>query len=156
MSYLDLARQAVGRRDTTETRTPLAGASADATTVWQAALDRLEGDPRFPPNIMTALREATVQLAADEFNSREFAKLNLDGRPVDCIEPPDPCSRCGSLMLWENALGDWRCLRCDPPEVARRLLETGLQIRRRAGLPGPPGAVEMLADLKKAGRVFDK
>ena len=77
MSYLELARQAVGRRDTTETRTPSAGASADAMTVWQAALDRLEGDPRFPPDIITALREATVQWAANELNSRDVAKLKL-------------------------------------------------------------------------------
>ena len=33
----------------------------DATAVWQAALDRLDGDPLFPPDLMEALRSADAQ-----------------------------------------------------------------------------------------------
>ena len=32
----------------------------------------------------------------------------------DCIEP-DPCPGCGAIMCWWNALGDQRCMACDPP-----------------------------------------
>jgi hypothetical protein len=57
----------------------------------------------------------------------------------DCIDPPDPCPKCGSLELWQSAAGDlfgrtpgrWRCLRCDPPTTARRLAELAERIRRR-------------------------
>lgn len=39
------------------------------------------------------------------------------------IEPPPPCSQCGSLKLWRCAAGDhrglvdgfWKCVHCDPP-----------------------------------------
>lgn len=34
---------------------------ADAAAVWQAALDRLEGDPLFPPGLMEGLRAAEVR-----------------------------------------------------------------------------------------------
>ena len=34
---------------------------ADATAVWQAALDRVEGNPLFPPDAMAALRSAEVR-----------------------------------------------------------------------------------------------
>ncbi len=37
---------------------------ADATAVWQAALDRLDGDPLFPPDVMEALRASEAQWAA--------------------------------------------------------------------------------------------
>ena len=32
-------------------------APTDPTAVWQAALDRLEGDPLFPPEILESLRK---------------------------------------------------------------------------------------------------
>ena len=52
--------------------------------------------------------------------------------PWPQAEPwPDPCERCGSLELWQNYLGDWRCTKCDPPDKARRLLEKTERIRRR-------------------------
>ena len=37
----------------------------DAAALWQAAVDRLEGNPLFPPNLMEALRHAHVQWATD-------------------------------------------------------------------------------------------
>jgi len=33
----------------------------NAMAVWQAALDQLEGDPLFPPDVMDALRAADVK-----------------------------------------------------------------------------------------------
>ena len=45
----------------------------------------------------------------------------------------DPCE-CGSLELWESCGWPrrWRCVHCDPPTKARRLLETVAQIRARS------------------------
>src|SRR5262249_44641314 len=54
----------------------------DATLIWQAVLAELEGDPLFPPNVMEALRAASV------WWSTEPPRL----RPA---EPPVVC-RCGS------------------------------------------------------------
>lgn len=34
----------------------------NAMAVWQAALDRLEGNPLFPPDVMKALRAANVRM----------------------------------------------------------------------------------------------
>lgn len=48
---------------------------------------------------------------------------------------PDPCERCGTLELWQNALGRWRCLRCDPPTKAIRALERVERIRRQQATP---------------------
>lgn len=55
-------------------------------------------------------------------------------QPEDCIAPPDPCPECGSLELWQTLAGNWRCLRCDPPTTAHRLLEQVQRIRRRHGV----------------------
>ena len=49
---------------------------------------------------------------------------------IEC-DPPDPCSECGSLELWETFAGNWRCLRCDPPTESRRLVEKAAQLRER-------------------------
>ena len=68
-------------------------------------------------------------------------------------EPPSPCSECGSLELWETLAGTWRCVHCDPPSTAVRLLDQAAAIRRRHGKPDPPGAAEMLADLKRLATV---
>lgn len=51
-----------------------------------------------------------------------------------------PCPECGGLQLWQSAAGDlfgltpgrWRCMKCDPPTVARRLAEAAERICRRA------------------------
>ena len=75
--------------------------------------------------------------------------LGPDGWPEDSVEPGDPCASCGSLLFWWNPLGDRRCMACDGPSTAIRLLERVEGIRRRHGIPSPPGAVEMLADLKR-------
>ncbi len=50
---------------------------------------------------------------------------------------PDPCPACGSMELWENPLGDWRCMACDPPTKAIQLLKKTQRIRRRHGLENP-------------------
>ena len=120
---------------------------AEAAAVWQAALDRLEGDPLFPPDVMEALRAADARWIDDapdcDLATEPIAEpLGPDGWPVDCIDPNEltPCPKCGTLELWQSAAGDifgltsgrWRCMKCDPPTAARRLAEAAERIRRRA------------------------
>ena len=80
----------------------------DATSVWQTAVDRLEGDPLFPTDTMEALRAADAHWADD--SEAEQARES-----IEVIDPPDSCSKCGYLELWWNVLGDSRCMKCDPP-----------------------------------------
>ena len=84
-----------------------------------APLDDNEAAPLFPPEVMAALRAADVRLADDPWIDPWKAAVEL----------PEACERCGSLELWQSLAGDlsgtapgkWRCVRCDPPETARRL-----------------------------------
>lgn len=66
----------------------------------------------------------------------------------DCIEP-EPCPDCGGVLCWWDPLGDRRCLACDPPKAAIRFLERAERLRRQHNKPSPPGAMEMLAELKR-------
>jgi hypothetical protein len=36
----------------------------------------------------------------------------------ECIEPPDPCPKCGSLMIWWDVLGGQHCMNCEKPKYA--------------------------------------
>ena len=63
--------------------------------------------------------------------------LHPDGDDVsdeECIEPPGPCPKCGSLMLWWDALGGRHCMMCDKPkfsiEKAAELRESAIQLRQ--------------------------
>jgi hypothetical protein len=70
---------------------------ADAAARWEAALERLEGDPLVP--------------------------IDAEGWPADSIDPNElePCPKCQSLELWQSVVGGrWRCLKCDPPTAAER------------------------------------
>ena len=62
----------------------------------------------------------------------------------ECVEPPDPCPKCGNLMIWWDVLGGQHCMICDKPtysiekaaelqELAKRLREfpnTASHVRR--------------------------
>jgi hypothetical protein len=93
----------------------------DATSVWHAALDRLEGDPRFSTDVMEALRAAAAQWADDP-------EADQTGVSIEAIDPPDACPECGTLELWQSLAGNWRCLRCDPPTKAQRLRERAARL----------------------------
>ena len=76
----------------------------NVTSVWQAALDQLEGDPLFPPDVMNALRAANVYWASDESPVRptddsKFMDLGPDGWPVNSIDP----RRTGTLPEMRHA-----------------------------------------------------
>ena len=93
----------------------------DAAAVWKAALNRLEGDPLFAPDVMEALRAADAR----------WDELKPDNAQdsIEVIDPPAPCPNCGTLELWQSLAGDWRCLRCDPPTKAQRLREWAARLK---------------------------
>jgi hypothetical protein len=52
----------------------------------------------------------------------------------ECVKPPDPCPKCGSLMMWWDALGGQHCMMCEkpkyPPEKAAELRELAKRLRQ--------------------------
>jgi len=48
---------------------------------------------------------------------------------LQAIDPPDPCPTCGTFELWQTLVGNWRCLRCDPPTCAWRLMDLANRLR---------------------------
>ncbi|MEX0642334.1 MAG: hypothetical protein WD468_06520 [Pirellulales bacterium] len=60
------------------------------------------------------------------------------------------CPRCGSMRAWQGIGADqWRCVACDPPTKAIKLLALAERIRRERGIASPDGAADMLAQLKQ-------
>ncbi len=49
---------------------------------------------------------------------------------------PEPCGQCGASELWQNALGRWRCIKCDPPTQSIKALNRAGRIRRRHKIKG--------------------
>ena len=103
--------------------------------------DRLRYRPRsaLTPDLTKRVKAYKMDLLA-------ILRLNSSDDAVDT----ESCEKCKRLMFWWNPLGDRRCIMCDPPTTAIRLLENTQRIRRRHGLPVPPGAVEMLNGLRSA------
>ena len=101
--------------------------------------DRLRFYPRtaMTPELVGRLREHKAEVL--EILSEPWPEVDGDA--------PDPCPQCGSLELWETMSGRWRCMKCDPPERAIRLLEKVERIRWRCGLPDPPGAAELFSEI---------
>ena len=52
----------------------------------------------------------------------------------ECIERPDPCQKCGSLMIWWDVLGGQHCMICEKPkytvEQAEELREKAKRLRQ--------------------------
>lgn len=83
-----------------------------------------------------------------DFGRRCSPGTVVDPADVESIDPP-PCPRCGRLEMWQTAAGGWRCLRCEPPTTAIRLLDRAQGIRRRSGMPARPEVAAMLAELRR-------
>ena len=84
-------------------------------------------------DIIRVLRLRTRQVVEREAGSVSPNLLHGRRRMVEVeeVDPPDPCSACGSLELWETLLGSWRCLRCDPPTKSDALRKLAARIRKR-------------------------
>ena len=105
------------------------------------------------PDLLTELRQhkaGLIELLQDGWPETETARSahdrddaalrDTDMAPWDeCIEPPDPCPKCGSLMIWWDVLGGQHCMICDKPkhprEKAAELRKLATWLRRSAG-PG--------------------
>jgi hypothetical protein len=83
------------------------------------------------PEAVTAL--PTELVAAMEANWAALRRLATPEPPPELeeIDLPSPCPTCGSLELWQNLLGDWRCQSCDPPVRGMKLLELAIRLRRQ-------------------------
>ena len=110
--------------------------STDAAAVWQAVLDRLDGDPLFPSELMELLRSADVCWADDAPNfdtttEPDFEPPGPDGWPASCIDPDEltPCPQCDTLEPWQSLAGNWHCQNCDPPDKGRKLRALATQLR---------------------------
>ena len=66
----------------------------------------------------------------------DVALDDIDLWPGDNAVDLPPCELCGGLELWQSLTGNWRCLKCDPPTKAQRMLEKAEQLRKRYGLSG--------------------
>ena len=87
-----------------------------------ASGDRLKFYPRkaVSPELVERLKEHKAEV------------LVVMAEPWPEAEPePEPCGKCGGLELWETPMGNWRCMKCDPPERARRLLEKAERLRQK-------------------------
>lgn len=51
---------------------------------------------------------------------------------AEIVERLDPCSRCGSLELWQDLAGGWHCQRCEADGVRRSDLVAAAARRIRA------------------------
>ena len=58
--------------------------------------------------------------------------LEIMANPWPAVEAePAPCGNCNGWEFWENPLGRWRCMKCDPPTRAERWLEKAERLRNR-------------------------
>ena len=49
----------------------------------------------------------------------------------ECIEPPDPCPACGSLMFWWDVLGGQHCMICEEPKYSADKAEELREMAKR-------------------------
>lgn len=113
-----------------------------------AALDLLEGDPLFPPDLLNDLREEAVRWASDEGRTEPVDEastgfLGPDDWPPNCIDAADgaPCPKCGSWPPRRDGLGNPRCVHCDPGKAAETR-DRAERLRRRY----PPSRTRIARD----------
>jgi hypothetical protein len=87
-----------------------------------------------PPEAVAVLPTELVEAMEANWQAIKALATPEPAAGLDEIDCPDPCPKCGSLQLWENLLGDWRCQACDPPVRGMKLLELVQRITRKAKL----------------------
>lgn len=82
-------------------------------------------------DVMAALLRAKPAMRSGLLG--EIVEHSKDFVPAweDCPEVLDPCPKCASLARWWNLLGDSRCLNCEPPNAAWKLLTRVMAIREQ-------------------------
>ena len=79
---------------------------------------------------LIALAQLVRQLPYDP-DHEDHEERGPDGWPIDSFDPPAPCRMCNTLELWQTVGGDWRCMRCEPPDVSLRWLRLAEEYRER-------------------------
>lgn len=83
--------------------------------------------------VYETLNEAKENISSVDMGSvnKLFRDAWVDGS--DEVPDLEPCSKCNSLETWQSAglKPRWRCVHCDPPMRARRLLERAGGTRHR-------------------------
>lgn len=133
MSYLEIARQALEKIDEAVPGCPL-------PSPLTPKLDERESDCESKLPTAPRTSNASNLTLADELEPTCWE---------DSVDPLDPCPTCGGTLFWWDLLGDQRCGCCDPPTAALRFIEKAETIRRRHGIPSPPGIVEWIAEVKR-------
>lgn len=87
----------------------------NAKVVWQAVLDRLEGHPLFPPDLIKVLRLAETRWVADEAAAPGQAATRA-------AAPARPICRCGSTTSQDVQIHDGKSVRRDCARC-RRFIE---------------------------------
>jgi len=104
------------------------------------------------PGLLDALRQqkpSLLDILQREEGGPEATHCDVESRPEalsaipanadvtpweECIEPPDPCPGCGSLMFWWDVLGREHCMMCEkpayPPGKAAELRELAKRLRQ--------------------------
>ena len=54
------------------------------------------------------------------------------------IDPVEHCLKCEKMEMWQTAVGNWRCLHCDPPTTSRRLMGLASKLRKQADQRATP------------------
>lgn len=147
-----------------------------APTVWQATLERLEGDPLFPPEFLADLRQCSVrwegdgpqhpddpQQHPDDASHHHPPWAHVTGADVcdafdDELDPADivPCPACGSLLRWWSVAereGPGHCLRCEPPQQALAWLEHAGRLKRHYDRPDAAETAAFAQDLRRVMEV---
>jgi hypothetical protein len=99
------------------------------------------------PIAATAEEPAAKQSAPRKLRRWDSDPSNVEVTAWEECERIESCQRCGALLCWWDGLDHRRCLRCDPPTTALRLLRTARRIRRRYGLAEPIESATMCAGL---------
>lgn len=87
--------------------------------------ERLRFYPRSPltPDLIEALKahksEMLNLLNGIDSTQPQLVEFGPDGWPVGSIDPDEigHCVACGSLEMWQNPTGAWRCKTCCPPSA---------------------------------------
>lgn len=103
-----------------------------------ASIDHATADPLFPLDLLAVLRSATVLWVGPDDDDHDADTGPRWNDAVDAAEVSS-CPTCPRLMTWQDALGRWRCLTCDPPTRSRRLADRADRLRHLAALQGSCG-----------------
>lgn len=89
--------------------------------IWQAALDRLAGDPDFPPDVMEVLRVASLRWIDEALPSGPTIECVPAATPNPAGPTTKPICRCGSTTWRDVSIHGGRSVRRDCSRCTRFL-----------------------------------